>query len=162
MQLAIPIHSSPVHPGCLKKNSHNAIKVHSINTDSRIILDAQIDVLRDTETEISSLREVLLAQLVLLDLQTTLDDFFGLGPTDGDVYGNLLVTADTECTDGIARLAVYGGLTGKLLKHLGGTRKPISGFTDGDVENCGLLESAVFGSVEGVTTHQASQCEALS
>lgn len=146
----IPIHAARYsHPflsspsRVFEKNSHNAVKVHSVNTDSWVILDAQIDVLRDTEAEVSSLRKVLLAQLVLLDLQTTLDDLLSLGSADGDVYGNLLVTTDTECTDGVARLAVYGGLTGKLLKHLGGTRKPISGFTDGDVENCGLLESAM-------------------
>lgn len=92
-------------------------------------------MLRDAEAEISSLGEVLLAQLVLLDLQTTLDDLLGLGPADSNVHGDLLVTTDTEGTDSVACLAVHGGLTGELLKYLGGTGKPIPRFTDGDVEN---------------------------
>lgn len=119
----------------MKQNSHNAVEVHSVNTDCRVILDTQIDVFGDTETEVSSLGEVLLSQLVLLDLQTTLDDLLSLRATDSDVHGDLFVTTDTEGTDGVARLGVNGGLTGKLLEHLGGTSEPITRFTDGDVEN---------------------------
>jgi hypothetical protein len=116
-------------------NSHDAVEVHSVNTDGRVVLDSQIDVLGDTETEVTGLGEVLLTELVLLDLETTLDDLLGLGATDGDVDGDLLVTTDTEGTDGVAGLGVDGSLTRKLLEHLGGTGKPITGFTDGDVEN---------------------------
>lgn len=125
-------------------DSHDAVKVHSVNTDSRVILDAQIDVLRDTEAEVSSLGEVLLAQLVFFDLQATLDNLLGLGPADGNVHGDLLVTTDTKCTDSVACLAVHRCLTRKLLEHLSGTREPISGFADGYVENCGFLVSEVF------------------
>jgi hypothetical protein len=62
-------------------------------------------VLGDTETEVAGLGEVALAELVLLDLEATLEDLLGLGATDGDVDGDLLVTADTEGTDGVAGLA---------------------------------------------------------
>lgn len=116
-------------------NSHDAVEVHSVDTDGRVVLDSQIDVLGDTETEVTGLGEVLLAELVLLDLETTLDDLLGLGATDGDVDGDLLVTTDTEGTDGVAGLGVDGSLTRKLLEHLGGTGKPITGFTNRDVEN---------------------------
>lgn len=138
-----PRPQSPVNPGSWG-DSHDAVKVHSVNTDSRVILDAQIDMLRDTETEVSSFREVPLAQLVLLDLQATLDDLLRLGPTDGNVHGDLLVTTDTKGTDSVACLAVHRCLTRKLLEHLSSTREPISGFADGDVKNCGLLVSEVF------------------
>ena len=62
-------------------------------------------MLRDTEAEVASLREVALAQLVSLDLQATLENFLGLGATDGDVHSDLLVTTDTEGADGVAGLA---------------------------------------------------------
>jgi len=50
---------------------HDAVKVHAVDTDARIVLDAQIDVFVDTEAEVAALREVSLFQLVFLDLQTT-------------------------------------------------------------------------------------------
>lgn len=84
---------------------HAAVEVHAVDTDRWVVLDAQIDVLRDTEAEVASLGEVALAELVLLDLETTLDNLLCLGATDGDVDGDLLVTADTEGTDGVAGLA---------------------------------------------------------
>jgi hypothetical protein len=62
-------------------------------------------VLADTEAEVAGLGEVALAELVFLDLETTLEDLLGLGATDGDVDGDLFVTADTEGTDSVAGLA---------------------------------------------------------
>lgn len=84
---------------------HAAVEVHAVNTDTRVVLDAEVDVLADAEAEVAGLAEVALAQLVLLDLQATLEDLLGLGATDGDVDSNLLVTADTEGTNGVAGLA---------------------------------------------------------
>lgn len=84
---------------------HDDVEVHAVDTDRRVVLDAQVDVLGDTETEVAGLGEVALAELVLLDLEATLEDLLGLGATDGDVDGDLLVTADTEGTDGVAGLA---------------------------------------------------------
>ena len=37
------------------RDSHAAVKVHAVDTNRRIILDAQIDVLADTESEVASL-----------------------------------------------------------------------------------------------------------
>jgi hypothetical protein len=62
-------------------------------------------VLRDTEAEVARLGEVALAELVLLDLEAALEDLLGLGAADGDVDGDLLVTADTKGADGVAGLA---------------------------------------------------------
>lgn len=74
---------------------HAAVEVHSVDTDSRIILDSQINVFAYAEAEVACLGEVPLFQLVLPNLETTLEDFFGLGASDSDMDGNLLVTADT-------------------------------------------------------------------
>ena len=62
-------------------------------------------MLGDTETEVTGLREVALAELVLLDLEATLEDLLCLWAADGDVDRDLLVTADTEGTDGVTGLA---------------------------------------------------------
>jgi len=49
------------------------------------------------------------------------------------VDGNLLVSPDSERSDGVSGLGGDGGLTGKLLENLGGSGKSVSGFTDRDV-----------------------------
>ena len=91
--------------------AHDDVEVHTEDTDAGVVARTEIDVLLDTEAEVASLGEVALAELVLLDLETTLDDLLCLGATDGDVNGDLLVTADTEGTDGVAGLACWvGGL----------------------------------------------------
>jgi hypothetical protein len=59
-------------------------------------------VLGDSESEATSGRKVLFLQLVLLDLKATVKDLVGLEATDGDVDSDLLVTADTESTDGVS------------------------------------------------------------
>ena len=51
---------------------HAAVEVHSIDTDSGIILDSQINVFAYAKAEVACLGEVLLFQLVLADLETTL------------------------------------------------------------------------------------------
>lgn len=85
--------------------SHAAVEVHAVDTDRRVVLDTQIDVLRDTEAEVAGLAEVALPQLVLLDLEAALEDLLCLGAADGNVDGDLLVTADTEGSDSVACLA---------------------------------------------------------
>ena len=93
--------------------------------NARVVLDAQIDVLADSESEVARLAEVALAELVLLDLEATLENLLSLGAADGDVDGDpvkivnllcpsrgglyniLLVPPDTEGTDGVAGLAYF-------------------------------------------------------
>lgn len=62
----------------LTRAGHAAVEVHTVNTNGRVVLDAEIDVLADTEAEVASLGEVALAQLVLLDLEATLENFLSL------------------------------------------------------------------------------------
>lgn len=57
---------------------HAAVEVHAVDADRGVVLDAKIDVLADAEAEVARLAEVALAELVLLDLEATLDDLLGL------------------------------------------------------------------------------------
>lgn len=77
-------------------NVHDAVEVHSVNTNSRVVLDTQVDVLRDTETKVTSLREVPLPQLVLLDLEPSLENLLSLGSTDSNMDGNLFVSISSS------------------------------------------------------------------
>lgn len=115
-------------------------EVHSVNSDIGVVLDTKIDVLVDTETEVTGLREVLGSELVLLDLEASLENLLGLGASDGHVHGNLFVSSNGERSDGVSGLGVDGGLTGKLLEHLGGSGKSITGLTNTNVEG-ELLDS---------------------
>ena len=54
-----------VHAGTAKDH----IKVHTIDTDGGIVLDSQVDMLLDTEAEVTVQTEVFTAQLVFTDLQ---------------------------------------------------------------------------------------------
>ena len=53
-------------------------------------------MLRDTETKVTSLREVPLPQLVLLDLETPLKDLLSLRSTDSNIDGNLFVSISSK------------------------------------------------------------------
>ena len=89
------------------RDSHAAVEIHSIDTNCRIVFDSQVDVFAYTEAEVTGLREVLFLQLVFLDLQSTFEDFFGFGATDGDMYSNLFITADTERSDRVPGFAYW-------------------------------------------------------
>jgi hypothetical protein len=93
--------------------SHTAVEVHSVDTDRRVVLDAQVNVLGDAKAKVARLGEVPLAQFVFLDLEAAFEDFFGLGASDGDVHGDLFVTADAEGADGVACFAC-GDASGKI------------------------------------------------
>lgn len=53
----------------LTRASQNNVKIETVNSDGRVVLDAQIDVFLNTEAEVAILREVLSSQLVLSDLK---------------------------------------------------------------------------------------------
>ena len=86
-------------------NSHAAVEVHSVDTNCWIILDSQINVLGDTESKIASVRKVLLAQFILLDFQTSLEDLLCFRAADCDMDCDLFVSTDTKGSDGIAGFA---------------------------------------------------------
>jgi hypothetical protein len=89
----------------LARTGHAAVEVHAVDTNRRVVLDSQVDVLADTEAEVAGLAEVALAKFILLDLKATLENFLRLGSTNGNVHSDLLVTANTEGSDSVASLA---------------------------------------------------------
>ena len=54
-----------VHAG----TAEDDIEVHTVNTDGGIVLDSQVDMLLDTEAEVTVQTEVFTAQLVFTDLK---------------------------------------------------------------------------------------------
>jgi len=119
----------------LTRTGHAGVEIHSVNSNSWVVLDTEIDVFADTEAKVTSLGEVTLAELVFLDLQSTLENFLSLWSTDSDVHSDLLVTTDTEGSDSVAGLAVDWGLTTQLFQHLRSTSKSISRLSNRDVED---------------------------
>lgn len=116
------------------RSAHAAVKVHSVDTDGRIVLDVQVNVLLDTESKVSGRREVRFLQFVLPDLESSLKNFLSFWSSYGDVDGDLLVTSDSECSDCVSCLGVDRGLTRQLLEHFGGSGQPITGLSHTDVE----------------------------
>lgn len=57
--------------------AHDDEEVHAENTDSWVVLDAEINVLLDTEAKVAGLGEVCLLELVLLHLETSLEAVCG-------------------------------------------------------------------------------------
>ena len=133
------------------RTAHDDVEVHAEDTDTGVVAGAEIDVLLDTKAKVARLREVAAAELVLLDLEATLENFLGFGATDGDVDGDLFVTSDTESSDGVASLAyrlhavrnnrirrslarieltVDRSLTAQLLQDLRSTSQSVTRFTD--------------------------------
>ena len=95
-----------------ERHSHAAVEIHAINTNRRIVLDAQINVFANPETEVASLRKILFSQFVFLDLQTAVQDFLSLGSADGNVDSDLVITTDAKCTDCVAGFACRGKMKG--------------------------------------------------
>merc|ERR1712066_457221 len=84
-------HLLPPVPHVHARPSKDHIEVHTVDANSRVVLDTQVDVLSNTEAKVSIVREVFLSQLVLLHFESSLQDLFSLSPPVCDMAGNLLV-----------------------------------------------------------------------
>lgn len=116
-------------------SAHDNVEVHTVDTDTWVVLDTQVNVLVNTETEVTGGREVLSLQLELLHSQASLQDLLSLWTSNGDVHRDLFVSSDTESSDGVSGLRLDWGLTRQLLQHLGGSGQSVTGFTDTDVQD---------------------------
>lgn len=117
------------------RSSHTAVEVHTVDTDGRVVLDVQVNVLLDTESEVSGRREVGFLQFVFPDFQSSLENLLGLWSSDRDVHGDLLVTPDSEGSDCVSGFRVDWSLTGQLLQNLGSSGQPVTRLSDTDVKN---------------------------
>lgn len=117
------------------RSGHDDKEVGTEDTNSRVVLDSQVNVLCDTETKVASLGEVPSSQLVLLDLESSLEDLLCLGSSDSDVASNLFVTSDTEASESVSSLGSDWRLTSELFQYLGSSGESVSRFTNGDVDD---------------------------
>ena len=103
--LATPV--ADVHASPAEDN----VEVHPVDPNAGVVLDAQVDVLLDAEAKVSVIGKVLAPQLVLLHLQSSLQDLLSLGSPHCAVDSDLLVPPDTETPDGVAGLGEHRGLS---------------------------------------------------
>ena len=75
---------------------HAAVEVHSVDTNGRVILNSQIDVLANAKAEVAGLGEVLFPQLVFFDLKTALENFLGFWASDCNMDSDLFISSDTK------------------------------------------------------------------
>merc|ERR1711997_776305 len=125
-----PLLVADVHAGAAQHD----VKVHAVNTNVGVVFDAQVDVFLDTEAKVTVVGKVFAAKLELAHLKSAFKDFFGLGPPDSAVNGNLLVPPDSEGSDGVPGLGVDWSLTGQGFEHLTSTSQPISRLADANVD----------------------------
>ena len=96
------------------------VEVHAENTGEWIILDAQIDVFLNTETEASSIWEVDFSELSVFDFESSFENFVSFVASDGNVSSHLLISFNTETSDGESGSWWYGFLSGQIFQHFGG------------------------------------------
>ena len=81
-------------------------EIHSVNTSSGIIFNSQIDVLVNSESEVTGSGEIPGKELVFLHLKSTLDNLKRFFTTDSHVDSDLLVTTNSEGTQCVSRYMV--------------------------------------------------------
>jgi hypothetical protein len=108
------------------RSPHDHIKIHTENPDTRVIPRTEIDVLLNPEPKVARVRKVLSSELVLFYFETPLEDLLGFGTADGDVDGDLFVSADREGADGVTGFGGHGRLAGELFQDFGGTGQAIA------------------------------------
>jgi len=145
-------------------------EVHTEDTDAWVVLDAQINVLHDTESEATGAGEVAFLQLVLLDLEARLEDLLGFWASDSNSAGDLFISSDTEGSHGESGFGEDWALAGQLLQDLCGSGEPITTLTNANVQ-AELGNSDVFHAIGFFSSHfykpnalenvQVKHCEKL-
>ena len=96
------------------------VEVHTEDTGEGVVLDSQIDVLLDTESEASAVREIDFLEFSVLDLEASLQDLVGLLASDGHMHGHLFVSFNTETSDCVFCSGRDWLLPGEILQHFAG------------------------------------------
>ncbi len=78
------------------------VEVHTEDTGEWIILDTQIDMLLNTESEVSSVGKVDFSQLSVLHFQSSFKNLISLISSDGNVSSNFFVSFNTEASDSVS------------------------------------------------------------
>merc|ERR1712168_1100856 len=115
-------------------SSQHNVEIHSVDTNTRIILDSKIDMFSNTEAKVSSGREVSLSQFVFLHFKTFLQDFLSLGSTYSAVNGDFFITTNAERSHCVSGFGENRSLSGKGFKNFSCTDKSVTAFTNTDVD----------------------------
>lgn len=83
-------------------SSEYDVEVETIDSDGGIVLDAQVNVLLNTEAKVSGGGEIVASQLVFTHLQATLEDLLSFGSSHCAVHGNFFIPTNTEAPHGVA------------------------------------------------------------
>ena len=83
---------TPRHPRPRPHQAHE--EVHPVDPLGWVVLDPEANVLADAKAKVPRLAGVLLQELVLLDLESALEDLKGPFAVDSDVDGGFLVMTD--------------------------------------------------------------------
>ncbi|KAH3669059.1 hypothetical protein OGAPHI_001655 [Ogataea philodendri] len=116
-------------------STHHNVEVHTVDTDTWVVLDTKVDVFLDTETKVSGLGEVSVLELVFFHLQSSLQDLVSLWSSDSNVNGDLLISSDTKSSNSVSGFALHWSLTRQLFQHLGCSGQSVTRLTNTDVEN---------------------------
>ena len=92
------------------------VEVHPENTSEGVILDTQIDMFLNTETEASAIWEVSLFQFSVLDLETSFKDLIGFLSSDGNMHSNFFVSLDAETSNGVFSSGRDGLLSSEIFQ----------------------------------------------
>jgi hypothetical protein len=98
--------------------AQNNVEVHTKDTNSWVILQAEIDVFSNTKPEVAFLRETGFWKFIRFDTKSFFDDVDSLFTTDCYFGGDLLTTTDTKPTDCEARFTERWLLLCELLNNL--------------------------------------------
>jgi hypothetical protein len=128
-----PLYLPLRHPG--PRAVHDGIEVHAKDSNRGVVSRSEIDVLLNPKTKVARLGKIAPVELVLLHLETALEDLLSFGSANRDVRGDLLVAPDAELADGVAGLGRDRCLTGQLFEDFGGSRQTVTRLSNGYV--CG-------------------------
>merc|ERR1712168_1159006 len=115
-------------------SSQHNVEIHSVDTNTWVVLNSKIDMFSNTKAEVSSGREVSLSQFVFLHLQSFFQDFFGFGSTYCAVDSNFFITTNTERSHSVTSFGENRSLSGEGFKNFSGTDKSVTTFTNTDVD----------------------------
>ena len=111
------------------------IEVHTVDTGGRVVLDTEINMLLNTEAKVASVREVLSANLVLLDLEALLENLLSLLTANSGIAGHLFITTNAERADSVASLGEHGLLLSERLENLSSLGQSVTRLTYANVHN---------------------------
>ena len=92
-------------------------------------------MLVNTEAEVPSVREILISEFILLDTESSLEQFLGLLASDGHVACNIFSSANTEASDGEASLRDYRFLACEILDDFDSPGESIAALSHRAVED---------------------------